>query len=168
MAASAASIIVSGGEHAVGEEYPTLAEFFPAYLAAHEDPLNRLLHVFGTTLVVVLIALRPTLLYCCLVSGAVAYTASVSTKRLAVRPAIELVALVVPGLTMALAMKHSPRFLLLLPLAGYGCAWIGHFVFQRNMPAAFAHPTYSLLSDLRMWAEVVAGTRSLDERIAVA
>jgi hypothetical protein len=40
-------------------------------------------------------------------------------------------------------------------LAGYGPAWIGHFVFEGNRPAVFEHPLWSFLADLKMswlWA----------------
>lgn len=40
---------------------------------------------------------------------------------------------------------------------GYFCAWIGHFYFEGNRPATFIYPTYSLVCDLFMWAEVVTG-----------
>ena len=38
----------------------------------------------------------------------------------------------------------------LVPAFGYGLGWIGHFVFEKNRPATFRHPFYSLLGDLVM------------------
>ena len=42
------------------------------------------------------------------------------------------------------------RWLIGAALAGYGPAWIGHFVFEGNCPATFKHPLWSLLADLKM------------------
>jgi hypothetical protein len=51
------------------------------------------------------------------------------------------------------------RLLLAIPFVGYGCAWVGHYVFERNRPATFRHPLYSLLGDFRLFYEVVSGRR---------
>lgn len=47
--------------------------------------------------------------------------------------------------------------LLLVPVFGYGCAWIGHFAFQKNRPATFTHPLYSLMGDWVMYGQMLRG-----------
>lgn len=51
------------------------------------------------------------------------------------------------------------RWLLLcgLPVVGYGFAWIGHFGFEKNRPATFRHPLYSLAGDWVMFAAILSG-----------
>lgn len=51
------------------------------------------------------------------------------------------------------------RFFVAAPLVGYGFAWVGHFVFEKNRPATFKYPLYSLAGDFRLWFEVVTGKR---------
>jgi hypothetical protein len=44
-----------------------------------------------------------------------------------------------------------------VPLAGYAFAWTGHFFFEKNSPATFRHPLYSLRGDFKMLREVLTG-----------
>ena len=51
--------------------------------------------------------------------------------------------------------------LLLLPLLGYGFAWIGHFFFEHNRPATFTHPFYSFVGDWVMYWQMLTGRMPL-------
>jgi hypothetical protein len=42
-------------------------------------------------------------------------------------------------------------------VAGYGCAWIGHFVVEKNRPATFTYPLYSFMGDWVMWKDMLVG-----------
>ncbi len=44
-----------------------------------------------------------------------------------------------------------------LPIEGYGFAWVGHFAFEKNRPATFTYPLYSLAGDWVMLAQVLSG-----------
>ena len=48
-------------------------------------------------------------------------------------------------------------WLLLVPVLGYGFAWAGHFFFERNRPATFRHPFYSLAGDCVMFWQMLTG-----------
>jgi len=45
----------------------------------------------------------------------------------------------------------------LIPLIGYGFAWTGHFFFEKNKPATFKYPFYSLASDFIMFWQLLIG-----------
>ena len=45
----------------------------------------------------------------------------------------------------------------LMPVAGYGFAWVGHFAFEKNRPATFKHPFYSLMGDWVMFWQLLTG-----------
>ena len=63
------------------------------------------------------------------------------------------------GIALLIAALGSGRLGLLwaVPVAGYGFAWVGHFFFEKNTPATFTHPFYSLRGDLTMMVEVLTG-----------
>jgi hypothetical protein len=68
--------------------------------------------------------------------------------------------LVIATLVYALATAQF-GYLLLLPLFGYGFAWVGHFFFEKNRPATFKYPFYSLLGDFVMYKDIWTGRISL-------
>jgi hypothetical protein len=96
--------------------------FWPHYVHAHRNPVNRALHYAGTTAVV--------------------------------------------GTGVAAVVTLNPAWLLLAPVVGYGPAWIGHFVFEKNKPATFDHPVWSLMADFKMYGLALRGKmRAEVERI---
>ena len=54
-----------------------------------------------------------------------------------------------------LSQKYA--LLWLLPVIGYGFAWVGHFFFEKNRPATFKHPFYSLWGDWVMFKDIRTG-----------
>jgi len=99
------------------KQYNSFKEFYPYYLAEHQHPTCRLLHVLGSFLVLLVLLI-----------------------------------------SLYLA---NPWLLLLLPVIGYGFAWIGHFVFEKNRPATFKYPLYSLLGDWVMFWQIITGQLKL-------
>jgi hypothetical protein len=55
----------------------------------------------------------------------------------------------------------NPWLLLLLPVVGYGFAWVGHFFFEKNRPATFTYPVYSLMGDWVMFWDILRGRVSI-------
>jgi hypothetical protein len=43
----------------------------------------------------------------------------------------------------------------LVPVIGYGFAWLGHVIFEKNKPATFTYPVYSLIGDWVMFKDIL-------------
>jgi hypothetical protein len=69
--------------------------------------------------------------------------------------------LCVLALLAAALVSGRALWLLAMPVAGYGFAWIGHFAFEKNRPASFSHPLYSFMGDWVMFYQLLSGRLKL-------
>jgi len=61
------------------------------------------------------------------------------------------------GLAAGAVVRREPLWLLAAAFSGYGFAWVGHFGFEKNRPATFQHPLWSLAGDWKMWSLMATG-----------
>ncbi len=59
---------------------------------------------------------------------------------------------------------RRPAVLAGAPIAGYGLAWVGHLMFEKNRPATFRQPWYSLAGECLMWWQITSGALPIKER----
>lgn len=65
--------------------------------------------------------------------------------------------LLVLSILATVLLTQSWWWLLALPVAGYGFAWVGHFFFEKNKPATFKYPLYSFMGDWVMLKDALTG-----------
>lgn len=89
------------------------------------------------------------------------------------KPATRALHYVGTSLVVALAgyalLMGEWLWLIALPLAGYFFAWLAHFTIEKNRPATFTYPIWSLFADFRMWWLWLSGGLKAElERAGVA
>ncbi|MDF1764267.1 MAG: DUF962 domain-containing protein [Oleibacter sp.] len=62
------------------------------------------------------------------------------------------------SLLIYILFTASWTWLPLVLVVGYGCAWVGHFFIEKNRPATFSYPFYSLACDWIMLKDACLGT----------
>lgn len=67
-------------------------------------------------------------------------------------------------LLLAVGFALSPWFFAGMPVVGYAFAWVGHFFFERNQPATFRFPLWSLIADFQMFALMCLGRMDREVR----
>jgi hypothetical protein len=58
---------------------------------------------------------------------------------------------------LAALISGNYIWLISIPLVGYGFAWVGHFFFEKNKPATFQYPMFSLASDFILFFDLLTG-----------
>ena len=58
----------------------------------------------------------------------------------------------------------DPLNILFAILSGYGFAWVSHFFIEKNKPATFTYPFFSLVSDYVMFWEILRGKHKIFSR----
>ena len=76
-----------------------------------------------------------------------------STSRILHFIGTSLVLLLIPTALIV----NDAKVLFLIPIVGYGFAWVGHFFFEKNKPATFQYPGYSLASDFILFWDLLRG-----------
>jgi len=121
--------------------FKSFADFYPFYLGEHRNPVNRSLHLFGTS---------------CAIALGLRFAASA-----------------VPHICKALDQPHWANLTrgwsvpekdvwkwALAPIVmGYGFSWVGHFFAEKNRPATFKYPVWSLRGDFTMLWQVLTFQR---------
>jgi len=141
-------------QNIVVKKYNDFDAFYPYYLSQHVNVECRRLHVIGVSILVAMIFMD----YWILISALIAISLGLPTFFATTHIEHGLVELSVLFLTFLLSMRYfkkswSKGVSTLITM--YAFAWVGHFFFEKNKPATFIYPTFSMMGDARLWFDTV-------------
>ena len=129
-------------------------EFWPYYLSEHRDAWSRRLHFMGTSGFLAaagVSAVMNPLKFPAAMAGFAAIMKHGMVTEKDKAPLAHVAAML--GLGTAAAPTTFPVGVIF----AYACAWVGHFGLEKNRPATFEYPLWSLAADFRMWSHMVRG-----------
>eukprot|EP01061_Rhynchopus_euleeides_P032086 TRINITY_DN5318_c0_g1_i1.p1 TRINITY_DN5318_c0_g1~~TRINITY_DN5318_c0_g1_i1.p1 ORF type:complete len:218 (+),score=84.20 TRINITY_DN5318_c0_g1_i1:80-655(+) len=149
------------GPRAATKDITNVWDFFDYYLSQHENEQNRALHLVGTTLIVLYLfvwnidSLHKTVTWTLLplVVGSVVHQLTIGEEH----GGIEAASVAVSVLLLTIILDVPAIQPILIVVLGYGFAWFGHFTFEKNVPATWTYPVWSLISDFRMAYAIAQG-----------
>ena len=138
------------GPAAPTKPFGSFEAFYPHYLKEHSLPGTRLLHYIGTcAFVALLLATHPGLALCMLAALA-AGVAVFPFLRAVPHGLFEFAVMLGVYLLTGSRLVGSVRRAALPVVVAYSAAWVGHFFIERNRPATFIYPPFSLMGDFAM------------------
>jgi len=156
----------------IDRSFSDFASFWPLYVSQHRAPLTKLLHAVSTSAIslVVMTRYKPVIALrfgLGLISGislslcTVDWTASFPNG---LPEALLMVFFIIACVRQmaGLGTTHVARLL----AAGYLLPWAAHFFIERNRPATFLHPTFSLLGDFKLLGLLLTNQIALDASTA--
>eukprot|EP00055_Hartaetosiga_balthica_P016290 m.102290 g.102290 ORF g.102290 m.102290 type:complete len:210 (+) comp9075_c0_seq1:103-732(+) len=142
-------------ERSEAKPYKSFPEFFPFYLQEHSDVQCRISHYIGTTIVTFMMVLNPSTLFALMVGFINGYLAC-GLFAFADNGLYEALVMLCTFFIVEYSLSKSIKGAILALLIGYAFAWVGHFMFEKNVPATFIYPSFSLISDFKMLFQAIA------------
>ncbi len=137
--------------------FATFSHFYPHYLSEHSLPWTKRLHLVGTLAMAAQVVRTPGLGLAAGAAGGLGFLLFPHLRWLATGlPEFALMMLAYFAVGMR-ATGDRAQAVLALPAVSYLFAWLGHALVERNRPATFVYPVFSLMGDLRMAAEMLTG-----------